>query len=714
MGEPLSAVKRALYAIEQLQGRIDQLEARAQQPIAIVGLGCRFPGAASPDDFWSLLKDGRSVIGRVPADRWNASALFDADADVAGKAYSVDGGFLDSVDGFDAAFFGIAPREAATLDPQQRLLLEVVWEALEHGGIAPDRLRGTRTAVFAGISGFDHAAMLSHADDAIDAYYLTGNSLGVGAGRVSYVLGLSGPSMAVDTACSSSLVAVHLASQSLRSGEADLAIAGGVNLILTPTSTLGACRAHMLSPTGRCSTFDAAANGYVRGEGAGVVILERLDDALANGRRILAVIRGTAVNHTGEASGLTVPRGEAQQSLIRDALRHATLRPAQIGYVEAHGTGTTLGDPIEIEALGAVLAEGRDTGSPCRIGSVKSSIGHLEAAAGIAGLIKVVLAIRERTLPPQAAFETPTPRVAWSSLPLTVQRRLEPWESSEPLRAGVSSFGFSGTNAHVIVEEAPGETARVSVKSTVPILLSAATEPALLMLAAQMAERVRSLNDRESLADLAWTAATGRAQLAVRIAFAAGDAADAASRLDDIARGAGALRPVRSKPRLDGFDGTIEECCKQWMDGAAIEWTRFFDGAQRIIDLPTYPFERRLFPRLSNPNATTEADAWQVDLTPQALRAWADHRLRGRPIMPASGYLELASAIAARTWGGGHHRLEQISFRNPLRLDDERLRVRMNVARQGERTLAIIAESQAPGAPWITHASLTAVRNVVP
>ena len=438
---------------------------------------------------------------------------------------------------------------------------------------------------------------------------------------------------------------------------------------------------------------------------------------MADGRRILAVIRGTAVNHTGEAGGLTVPRGEAQQSVIRDALRHAMLQPAQIDYVEAHGTGTALGDPIELEALGAVLSVGREPSRPCPIGSVKSSIGHLEAAAGIAGLIKVILAMRARTLPPQAGFATPTARVAWSSLPLAVVREPQRWESSEPLRAGVSSFGFSGTNAHVIVEEAPiGSSEFLGVprgSSEVPILLSAATETALLVLAERIAQRARTLSGGESLADLAWTAAHGRSHLAVRVAFAASDAAEAAARLEDIARGSGEPRPVRSKPRVEQAvreNANLTECCALWMDGAAIDWTRFFSGSERVIDLPTYPFERRVFARPSQ--IAAERNTWHVELTAEALRAWTDHRLHGRSIMPASGYLELAAAIATETWGGAHHRLERMSFRNPLRLDDDRLRVRFTVARAGERALSLTAESQAPGAPWITHASLTAVRNV--
>ena len=421
MGEFLERINRlspkrlALLALEQH----DQLEAtirREHEPIAIVGIGCRFPGGASdPQSFWDLLAEGRDTISEVPGDRWDIDALFDPDPDAPGRICVRNGGFLDKVDEFDPTFFGITPREALTMDPQQRLLLEVTWEALENGGIPAERLVGTPTGVFIGICNSDHYQRLVHRGaNMIDAYLASGNAHSVAAGRISYCLGLQGPSLAVDTACSSSLVALHLACKSLRSGETNMAICGGVNVMCSPETTIALTKAHMLAPDGRCKTFDAAADGFSRGEGCGVLVLKRLGDAVSSQDRILALIRGTAANQDGRSGGLTVPNGPAQEAVIRSALADAQVKPSEIGYVEAHGTGTSLGDPIEVRALGRALGAGRQLNDPLLIGSVKTNFGHLELAAGIAGVIKVILSFQHERIPPHLHFREPNPHIAWA------------------------------------------------------------------------------------------------------------------------------------------------------------------------------------------------------------------------------------------------------------------------------------------------------------
>ena len=363
----LSPKRVALLALD-LQSQLDELRQKQSEPIAIVGLGCRIPGAGDPDAFWRLLHDGVDAIGEVPPDRWDVDALYDPDPDAPGKIYTRWGGFVPGVDRFDAHFFGMAPREAVGLDPQQRLLLEVSWEALEHAGIAPQSLSGSTAGVFVGIGSSDWMVQRMQGDALrdLDAYSGTGGAMSVAAGRLSYSLGLQGPAVAVDTACSSSLVALHLACQSLRQGECRVALAGGVNLILSPQSSIILSRAHMLAPDGRCKTFDAAADGYVRGEGCGVIVLKRLSDARADGDRVLALVRGSAINQDGRSSGLTAPNGPSQEALIAEALRASAVEPAAVQYVEAHGTGTSLGDPIEVQALASVLGAGRPAADPAR------------------------------------------------------------------------------------------------------------------------------------------------------------------------------------------------------------------------------------------------------------------------------------------------------------------------------------------------------------
>jgi acyl transferase domain-containing protein/acyl carrier protein len=490
----------------------------AHDDIAIIGMGLRLPGGAnSPKEFWELLREGRDAVVEVPQGRWDGNEDWD-------KAVR-SGGFLQEVDGFDAAFFGISPREAETLDPQQRLLLEVSWEALENAGINPETLRQSRTGVFCGISSNDYAMRLSSAERlSINGYIGTGNAASIAVGRISYLLGLNGPCLAVDTACSSSLVAVHLACQSLRLHESDAAIAGGVNLLLSPETSLFLQYGQALSETGRCRTFDASADGYVRAEGGGAVVLKRLHDAVVDGDRICAVIRGSAVNHDGQSSGLTVPNGSAQEAVLRTALQAACVDPLDVDYVEAHGTGTPLGDPIEVRALSAVYCAQRSPDKPLRLGSVKTNVGHLEAAAGITALIKVVLQLQRQTFAPSLHFSSPNPRIPWQESALEVCVRLSPWETPRRI-AGVSSFGMSGTNAHVLVQSAPDPVEPVETAPTARsqlLMLSAQSKPALRHLETAYA-RLQGLSAGSSFQALCYTANVGRAQFRYRRAVVGRD-----------------------------------------------------------------------------------------------------------------------------------------------------------------------------------------------
>jgi acyl transferase domain-containing protein/NAD(P)-dependent dehydrogenase (short-subunit alcohol dehydrogenase family)/acyl carrier protein len=517
----LSPKQLALLALE-LQQKLERQTQNAPGPIAVIGMGCRLPGGVTtPAAYWSLLAQGRDAITEIPADRWDVDAYYDPDPDAPGKVATRWGGFIDGVDQFDPDFFGIAPREAINMDPQQRLVLEVAWEALEHAGIAPDSLEKSRTGVFLGICNSDYFQLNSSGDPRhIDAYLASGSAASVASGRLSYLLGLQGPSISVDTACSSSLVSVHLACQSLRSGESKLAIAGGVNLILRPEVTMTLSRAHMMASDGRCKAFDSRADGFVRAEGCGLVVLKRLADAQADGDDILAVIRASASNQDGRSSGITAPNGPAQEAVIRDALAAAGLQPADIDYVEAHGTGTSLGDPIEIQALASALGTGRDAETALLVGSVKTNIGHLESAAGVAGLIKVILALNHRLIPPHLHLRELNSHIEWRGKPIEVPTRLTPWRSRGVRLAGVSSFGFSGTNAHLIVEEAPTQperTGAIAAPTSWLLPLSARSDAALAELAQQLARHIAAHPD-EDVGAMCARMGRGRAHFEHRLA----------------------------------------------------------------------------------------------------------------------------------------------------------------------------------------------------
>ena len=508
---------------------------RLREPIAVVGMGCRFPGAENPEAFWQLLRDGASAIGQAPMDRWDVDTYYHPDPEHPGSSYTREGGFLPYADRFDAHFFGISPLEAGSMDPQQWLLLEVSWEALENAGQSPDGLRNRAVGVFMGMCTDDHFQLeASREPKSIGPHSILGNARSVAVGRIAYALGLQGPVIQLDTACSSSLVAVHLACQSLRLGESELALAGGVNLILSPRSSISLCQMGALAPDGRCKPFDSAADGYGRGEGCGVVVLKRLSDAVANRDRILAVIRESTINHDGPSSGLTAPNEAAQEKLIRQTLLKAQITPHEVGYIEAHGTGTSLGDPIEVNALAAVFG---DRANPLVIGTLKGNIGHSEAAAGVASLIKTVLVLRNGEIPPVIHLGELNRYIPWEQLPFVIPRALTPWPAERRL-AGCSAFGFSGTNAHVLLESAPplkdeGLTREAPERPRHLLALSAKTEPALRQLAAEYASFLTANTPR--LADVCFTAGTGRSHFRHRLALTASTAEEAASALSGFA-----------------------------------------------------------------------------------------------------------------------------------------------------------------------------------
>jgi acyl transferase domain-containing protein len=503
-------------------------------------MSCRLPGGATPAEFWEFLARGGDAITETPPDRWNAEEYYDPNPDAPGKMYTNRGSYLPDIDRFSPTFFGISPREAQGMDPQQRLLLELHWEALENAGIAPRRLAQKQVGVFAGIGTTDYADLqVLTGPTTNDSFTGTGGAHSAAAGRISYFLGVRGPSLAVDTACSSSLVSVHLAIMSLRSGESDLALASGVCLNISPAVFVSLSKARMLSPDGSCKVFDASANGYVRGEGGGVLVLKRLSDALADGDRIEAVLRGSAMNHNGRSAGLTVPSGPAQQEVIRTALRNAGAAPSGVSYLEAHGTGTAVGDPIEAAALGAVFAGRSD---PLLIGSVKTNLGHLEWAAGMAGLIKTILAIQNGVIPPTLHLRNPNPMIPWDRLPLRVVTQATSWPPGKRI-AGVSSFGFGGTNAHVVVEEAPPPAAAqpVAERPFHLLTLSARSETALRKLAEQFGGVVGQM-PAEDLASICYTANTGRARFEHRLAVTTNDHRELAMELGGFATQVGSPR----------------------------------------------------------------------------------------------------------------------------------------------------------------------------
>src|SRR5215469_8110876 len=521
--------------------------------IAIIGIGCRLPGGVNDaESFWKLLIEGREAVSDVPADRWNVERYYDPEPGIAGKTFTKRAGFLEQIDQFDPKFFGISPREAPYVDPQHRLLLETAWEAIENAGLVLDFEKGSDIAVFVGVSHNDYQGIQSTASDhfGVTPHTATGSAHSIAANRISYCFNLRGPSIAMDTACSSALTAVHVACEHIWAGRGDSALAGGVTVMLSPNGFIGFSQASMLSPEGKCKAFDASANGFVRSEGAGVVLLKRLSRAQADGDPIHAVIVGTAMNQDGHTNGISLPSPEAQARLVRDACADAGISPSEIGYVEAHGTGTAVGDPIEAHALAEALCADRSTEAPLLIGSLKTNLGHLETAAGVAGLLKATLVLKHRQIPASLHFKKPNPNIDFAALKLRVPTALEPFpEADKACLVGVNSFGFGGANAHVILAKAPIFPPRPEVfdldhswpqaERAWPCVLSARSENALRASASRLGawldEQSRTNGNSPILPDLTYTLGARRNHHPHRLTMVARSVAELIQELDAFA-----------------------------------------------------------------------------------------------------------------------------------------------------------------------------------
>jgi len=588
MGKDKVLLDQAAQIIRKLNLEIKSIKHRPREPIAIIGMDCRFPGGANGlDKFWELLITGQDGISEVPKARWDIDQYYDPDPDAPGTMNTRLGGFLtQDVSLFDAGFFNISPKEAQMMDPQQRLLLETTWHAIEQAGIESGALRGTQTGVYLGIATQDYAKL--QADIEINAYMGTGNALSVAAGRIAFILGLEGPAMAIDTACSSSLVALHLAVQGLRNGEANMALVAGVNLLLSPDLSINFTKAHMLSADGHCKTFDASADGYVRGEGCGVVVLKRLSDALRDEDNILAVVKGSAINQDGASSGLTVPNGSAQVAVIKQALANAQVDAQGIDYIEAHGTGTSLGDPIEIQAISEVQ---HDRSRPLYVSSTKTYIGHLEAAAGIAGLIRTVLSLQHHIIPAHRNFIILNPLIDLEASHAVIPLELTSWDKEDaPRRAGISSFGFSGTNAHVILEEAPTPLPREEI--TLPVqhlfLLSAKSKKSLEELVKEYIHYLEGTDER--IEDICYTAALGRSHFSRRLAFGVISKEDLLAQLRSSTL---TIHEVVVSEELVSSED-LNTLCAAYLEGKKCDWRHYYAaylGALSKVRLPNYCFE---------------------------------------------------------------------------------------------------------------------------
>ncbi|HLP87798.1 MAG TPA: type I polyketide synthase [Nostocaceae cyanobacterium] len=584
------------------------------ESIAIVGVGCRFPQGKNPQSFWHLLRYGGDAIAPIPPERWDIDTFYHPQPKIRGKMNTRWGGFLEEVDRFDADFFGMSAEEVQHTDPQQRLFLEVAWESLENAGIAPTSLAGSQTGVFVGLCTVDYHRLLYKNFSCIGRDSGIGTTPCITANRLSYFLDLRGPSISVDAACSSSLVAVHLACQSLRTGESNLCLAAGVNLILAPDSTISSSQTGLLSNQGHCKTFDAEADGYVRGEGCGVVVLKRLSDAVRDGDNILSLIRGSAVNQDGLSNSLTAPNGLAQQALIRQALKNSNIEPSEISYIEAHAVGTAIGDAIEFKALKTVLMEGRAPDQPCGIGSVKPNIGHLEAASGIAALIKVVLSLQHEEIPPHIHLTQLNPYIELEKTPFFIPTTLQKWPRNQKTRfAGISTLGFGGTNAHVVLEEAPSNFRLnpPSIQQTKHLItLTAKNNVALRELAQRYIEFLAS-HPQVCLADVGFTTNTGRTHFSDRLCIITESISQLCQQLKAFIVGEeniqifqgqvkGRKQPqipskITPPPEIDSLP-TLENLAELFIQGASIDWTNFTQYSFcRPIQLPNYPFQRKRY-----------------------------------------------------------------------------------------------------------------------
>ncbi|MGV0103596.1 hypothetical protein NSTCB13_02209 [Nostoc sp. DSM 114160] len=589
-----------------------------QEPIAIVGIGCRFPGGVqSPGSFWNLLQNGRDAITEIPGDRWNVNKFYHPDPVEPGKMYSRWGGFLDQIDQFDAKFFGISGAEAARIDPQQRLLLETTWEALEDAGLVPAHLAGSDTGVFIGVLNRDYNYIqLGERDrDAINAHTIVSSNLNLVPNRISYCFDFTGPSLPIDAGCASSLVAVHLACSSLWNGECSLALAGGVNVIFKPEVSIAMSKAFLLSADGRCKSFDAAADGFVRAEGVGVVVLKPLSHALADGDPIYATIRSSAVNQNGRGSSFTAPEVLAQQAVMQKAYQRAGILPQQVQYVETQGSSSPMGDEIEAKAIGAAIGSDRALGNECAIGSVKTNIGHMEAAAGIGGLIKAALAVSHRQIPPNLHFQTPNPKIPWEELRLRVAQSLEPLtnQDNQPPIVSVNGFGLGGTNVHVILQGV-----EIGQPRSLPIDTAIANQPQIFLMSARSPEALKAFakayiefltehsNAGISLPDICYTASLRRSHHSHRLAMVVDSKKQLAEHLM-------AFLAQENRPSM--FSGYVEQHknsrveenpgteCAQMLNSLAerytledsIDWNALYPHGGSFVRLPSYPWQRQRY-----------------------------------------------------------------------------------------------------------------------
>jgi acyl transferase domain-containing protein len=712
-------LKRALFAVRDLTSRLEALQKERSEPIAVIGMSCRFPGAGSLGAFWDLLRNGVDAIGEVPRSRWDVDRYYDANQDAAGKCYTRSGGFLDDVEMFDAQFFGISPREAMEMDPQQRMLLEVAWEALEDAALAPGLLDGQKAGVFTGITTVDYLTSGYSGVEQADAYRMTGGLLNFAAGRIAHALGLRGPVLSVDTACASSLTALHLACQSLRAGECRTALAAGVNLIASPELNVLVARTKALSPDGRCKTFDASADGMGRAEGCGVVVMKRLSDALKAGDRIACVIRGSAVSHDGRSGGFTVPNPGAQEALIREALENARVQPKEISYVEAHGTGTALGDPIEMAALAAVFASEKSDRDKLLVGSVKTNIGHAESAAGMAGLIKVALCMRHRTIVPHLHLKNPSPHIPWDKLPFEVPTQAQPWNPVSGRRiAGLSGFGMSGTIAHVVIEEPPTRELATAGNAPGPhvFAFSAKTSEALRELAARYRAHLAEAPDTR-LDDFCYTVNTGRAHWPKRAAIVFDSITEACAKLSEIESGATDRRK----------DAHHSEVAEKYRSGAPVDWASVYNGRNlRKVAAPSYPFQRQHYwiernrvdrkeESLSHPllgrrleSPTIRDIVFERRFSAVDPGFLSDHKVYGTTVVSGTTYFEMALAAANHAWGEQRYALEDVAIREAMVLVDEDPRTVQILIRPDEResgTWEIFSRELDGARPWTLHAA---------
>lgn len=751
-------IKEALLKLRRMRAKLDEYKNERHEPIAVIGMACRFPGAESPDAFWNLLKEGRTCISKVPQERWDVEAFLDSDPKAPGKIYSPYGGFIGNLDGFDAPFFDISAREAACMDPQQRLVMEVAWETLENANINPQSVYGSNCGVFLGIGNWENAVIRFGIGnpEAIGSYEGTGSSNCVAAGRVAYFLGLTGPNMAVDTACSSSLLSAHLACESLRRKECDMALSGGSHLLLLPGMSICFCRAGMLSRDGLSKAFDASADGYVRGEGVGMVALKRVSDARRDGDRIIALIRGSAVNQDGSSGGLTVPSGPSQEKVIQKALENARLTPDEVGVIEAHGTGTPLGDPIELRALGNVFCK-KTRPAPLVVGSVKTNIGHLESSAGISALIKTALMLKFGEIPPHPHFKTPSPHIDWDNLDVEIPVEHKVWQKNEGGEriAGISSFGFSGTNVHAVLSEytengyEENRTEKNAEESTslqkgpYLLVLSARHPEALKDMARQYASLLTEHPDIHP-ADICYTAMTCRARFTHRLAVTGGTGPELVNGLNAFTDGEsrtglftstdhegppGQAHPLTVPPkdetqRLDLYHTLAAD----FVSGVPVEWAPLFkDLKMKRVPLPTYPFQHKSYPvnpfgavtggspapapdvhpLLGEPVNNAMGERFFNTLITRDFPAYLQgHRIHGNPVLPGAAYAEMALKAGALQMNGKTPILEEMRFLAPMLTDTPR-RVQLFLTPSGESgfDVNIYSSNKTADEDWILHAT---------